>query len=58
MTIPNNVITDIHDWCFVSGKVNALESSLFTQQYFEKLMETNTVDDILKHIANSKLKDY
>ena len=58
MYIDEDTLVDTHDWCFVSGKVNALESSLFTQQYYEKLMEMNTVDDILKYIANSKLKDY
>ncbi|MFQ5714801.1 MAG: V-type ATPase subunit [Candidatus Scalinduaceae bacterium] len=58
MYLEKDLLVDIHDWCFVSGKVNVLESSLFTQQYFEKLMEMNTVDDIFKYIINSKLKDY
>ncbi len=34
MYIDEDTLVDTHDWCFVSGKVNALESSLFTQQYF------------------------
>jgi V/A-type H+/Na+-transporting ATPase subunit C len=52
------ISADIHDWCFVSGKVNALESSMFTCEYFKELLDLKTVDDILKYISNSKLKGY
>ncbi len=51
-------LDDTHDWCFVSGKINVLESSMFTYEYFEKLLNLKKVDDLLKYIANSKLKDY
>lgn len=51
-------LDDIHDWCFVSGKVNVLESSLFTEEYFETLLNSKTVDDTFKYISNSKLKNY
>ncbi len=49
---------DIHDWCFVSGKVNVLESSMFTDEFFEKLLDIETVDDIFKYIVNTKLRGY
>jgi len=48
---------NIHDWCFVSGRVNALESSLFTCQFFEKLLDINSFDDFFRQLLKSKLKD-
>lgn len=51
-------MTDIHDWCFVSGKTNALESGMFTSDHFERLLDIRTIDELHKHLTHSKLKKY
>lgn len=51
-------ITDIHDWCFVSGKVNSLETGMFTDEFFELLLNSETPNDTFKYISESKLRNY
>ncbi|MFQ5965249.1 MAG: V-type ATPase subunit [Candidatus Scalinduaceae bacterium] len=58
MNTDKDILVDVHDWCFVSGKINVLESSLFTHEFYERLLDIKTVDDVFKYIANSKLRGY
>lgn len=53
-----NLFADIHDWCFVSGKISVLESQMINYTHFEKLTYIKTIKDLYKHIENTKLKNY
>ena len=45
-----------YDWCYVSGRVNVLECSLLSSNFFERLLSTNDFKDILTLLNNTPLK--
>ncbi len=49
---------DPQQWCFVSGKVSALEATLLRGSFFEKLLYPERREGILSAIRDSSLRDY
>src|SRR3989304_1303530 len=47
-----------YDWCYVSGRVNILECSLLSSNFFERLLSTNDFEDVLASLNNTPLKAY
>ncbi len=47
-----------YDWCYISGRVNFLECSLLSSNFFERLLSTNDFKDILTLLNNTPLKAY
>ena len=45
-----------YDWCYVSGRVNILECSLLSSNFFERLLSTDDFKDILTLLNNTPLK--
>lgn len=45
-----------YDWCYVSGRVNVLECSLLSSNFFERLLSTDDFKDILTLLNNTPLK--
>lgn len=49
---------DPQQWCFVSGKVSALEATLLRGGFFEKLLYLERREDIFSAVRGSSLRDY
>ena len=47
-----------YDWCYVSGRVNVLECSLLSSNFFERLLSTDDFKDVLANLNNTPLKAY
>ena len=47
-----------YDWCYVSGRVNILECSLLSSNFFERLLSTDDFKDVLANMNNTPLKPY
>jgi vacuolar-type H+-ATPase subunit C/Vma6 len=47
-----------YDWCYVSGRVNVLECSLLSSNFFERLLSTADFKDVLANLNNTPLKAY
>lgn len=47
-----------YDWCYVSGRVNILECSLLSSNFFERLLSTDDFKDVLANLNNTPLKAY
>jgi len=47
-----------YDWCYISGRVNILECSLLSSNFFEKLLSTDDFKDVLANMNNTPLKAY
>jgi len=47
-----------YDWCYISGRVNILECSLLSSNFFERLLSTDDFKDVLANMNNSPLKAY
>ncbi|GAN34918.1 MULTISPECIES: V0D/AC39 family V-type ATPase subunit [Candidatus Brocadia] len=47
-----------HEWCYLSGRVNILECSLLSMNFFEKLLSSNNLNDVLTNLNNTPLKAY
>ena len=47
-----------YDWCYVSGRVNVLECSLLSSNFFERLLFTDDFKDVLANLNNTPLKAY
>ena len=47
-----------YDWCYVSGRVNILECSLLSSNFFERLLSTDDFKDVLANMNNTPLKAY
>src|SRR3989304_4845218 len=47
-----------YDWCYVSGRVNILECSLLSSDFFERLLSTDDFKDVLANLNNTPLKAY
>lgn len=45
-----------YDWCYISGRVNILECSLLSSNFFERLLSTDDFKDILTLLNNTPLK--
>jgi len=45
-----------YDWCYVSGRVNILECSLLSSNFFERLLTTVDFKDVLTLLNNTPLK--
>ena len=45
-----------YDWCYVSGRVNILECSLLSSNFFERLLSTDDFKDVLTLLNNTPLK--
>ncbi|MCB7129579.1 MAG: V-type ATPase subunit [Candidatus Brocadiales bacterium] len=49
---------DPQQWCFVSGKVSILETTLLREAFFQELLPLEKREDILYRIRDSSLRDY
>lgn len=49
---------DLRQWCFVSGKVSALETTLLRMDFLQKFLYLERREDILSCIRDSSLRDY
>src|SRR3990167_8932191 len=47
-----------YDWCYVSGRVNVMECSLLSSNFFERLLSTDDFKDVLANLNNTPLKAY
>ena len=47
-----------YDWCYVSGRVNILECSLLSSNFFERLLSADDFKDVLANLNNTPLKAY
>jgi len=47
-----------HTWCYLSGRVNILECYLLNQKFFERLVLSEKLDDVLINLNNTPLKSY
>jgi len=47
-----------YDWCYVSGRVNVLECSLLSSNFFERLLSNDDFKDVLTNLNNTPLKAY
>ena len=47
-----------YDWCYVSGRVNVLECSLLSSNFFERLLSADDFKDVLSNLNNTPLKAY
>ena len=47
-----------YDWCYISGRVNILECSLLSSNFFERLLSTDDFKDVLANMNNTPLKPY
>lgn len=47
-----------HEWCYVSGRVNVLESSLLEEDVFGRIITCETTDEIYRIISDSSAKAY
>jgi len=47
-----------YDWCYVSGRVNVLECSLLSSNFFERLLSADDFKDVLANLNNTPLKAY
>ena len=47
-----------YDWCYISGRVNILECSLLSSNFFERLLSTDDFKDVLANLNNTPLKSY
>ena len=47
-----------YDWCYISGRVNILECSLLSSNFFERLLSTDDFEDVLANMNNTPLKAY
>ena len=47
-----------YDWCYISGRVNILECSLLSSNFFERLLSTDDFKDVLTNLNNTPLKAY
>src|SRR5574341_2615275 len=47
-----------YDWCYVSGRVNVLECSLLSSNFFERLLSTDDFKYVLINLNNTPLKAY
>lgn len=45
-----------YDWCYVSGRVNVLECSLLSSNFFERLLSTDDFKDVLANLNDTPLK--
>lgn len=48
---------DVHRWCFLSGKVSALETALLRGDFFQKFLHLDSREDMLSCIRDSSLRD-
>lgn len=49
---------DPSQWCFVSGRVSALEATLISADFFQKFLHLERREDMLACIRESSLRDY
>lgn len=49
---------DLHQWCFVSGRVSALEATLLSGEFFQKFLHLERREDMLSCIRDSSLRDF
>ncbi len=47
-----------YDWCYVSGRVNVLDSSLMGDDFFRRIISSNTLQEIHRVISDSPVKAY
>lgn len=47
-----------YDWCYVSGRVNVLDSSLLGDEFFRRIICSNTLEEIHRVISDSPVKAY
>ena len=47
-----------YDWCYISGRVDVLECSLLSSNFFERLLSTDDFKDVLANLNNTPLKAY
>jgi V/A-type H+/Na+-transporting ATPase subunit C len=47
-----------YDWCYISGRVNILECSLLSSNFFERLLSTDDFEDVTASLNNTPLKAY
>ncbi len=47
-----------HEWCYVSGLVNVLECKLLNTIFFDRLLSSNVLGDMLINLNNTTLKTY
>ncbi len=45
-------------WCYVSGRVNVLDSSLLGDEFFRRIISSNTLEEIHRVISDSPVKVY
>lgn len=45
-------------WCYVSGRVNVLDSSLLGDDFFRRIISSNTLQEIHRVISDSPVKAY
>ncbi|MFN3531769.1 MAG: V-type ATPase subunit [Candidatus Brocadia sp.] len=45
-----------HEWCYLSGRINIQECYLLKINFFEKLLSSNNLNDVLTHLNNTPLK--
>src|SRR3989339_415345 len=47
-----------YDWCYVSGRVNVLECSLLSSNFFERLLSIDDFKEVLASLSYTPLKTY
>ena len=47
-----------YDWCYVSGRVNVLDSSLMGDEFFRRIIGSNTLAEIHRVVSDSPVKAY
>lgn len=53
------MVNDVyHEWCYISGRINILECYLLSMKFFEKILSSNNLNDVLTHLNNTPLKAY
>ncbi|MEK6635117.1 MAG: V-type ATPase subunit [Planctomycetota bacterium] len=47
-----------YDWCYVSGRVNVLECNLLNTTFYERLLSSDDLGNVVAYLSNTPLKDY
>ncbi|MEK6558992.1 MAG: V-type ATPase subunit, partial [Planctomycetota bacterium] len=47
-----------YDWCYVSGRVNVLEFNLLNATFYERLLSSDDLGNVVANLSNTPLKDY
>lgn len=50
--------TSHYNWCYLSGRINVLESNLLTQNFFERLLSSTNLNETQTNLNNTPLKAY